>query len=124
MIDGDVKNLLRGDYEESRAYAVMQDPLGDAVYVLGRGIDSQSKRLGYHHTRVKFSSGSVASIDWTLYKPDVSSDYEPQYADIESTNGYLWSCHVDDLEANNAVTFSKLKTRAAITSQISDRIKI
>lgn len=123
MTDGAVQNLLKGDYEESRAYAVMQDPLGDAVYVLGRGIDSQSKRLGYHHTRVKLSSASVASIDWTIYKPDVSSDYEPKYADIDSTNGYLWSCHVDD-EANKAVTFSKLNTQAAITSPISDRIKI
>jgi hypothetical protein len=56
MTDGAVQNLLKGDYEESRTYAVMQDPLGDAVYVLGTGIDSQSKLLGYHHTWVKLSS--------------------------------------------------------------------
>jgi hypothetical protein len=41
MIDGAVQNHLRGDYDESRAYAVLKDPLGNAVYVLGRGIDNQ-----------------------------------------------------------------------------------
>lgn len=102
----------------------MEDPLGSAVYVLGRGVDSQSKYLGYHHTRVKFSSASVASIDWTLYKPDVSSDYEPKYADIDTTNGYIWSCHVDDLDGVKGVTFSILDTQAAVISAISDRIKI